>query len=102
MYQPSLFEDLGNLVEIAFRIGVRIVAFALACGLLYQAFDAWRSALLGVQSKTSKPDPDPTSMSARIGAAAWGTIAAISTYIFSVMIFGGEAVLATVLKPFSP
>jgi hypothetical protein len=103
MYQPSLFEDLRNLVDIVFRVGLRVVAFALVCGLLYQCFDAWRSALFGVRSKTSKPDPDPTSMSAWLGAAAWGTITlAISTYVVLGMIFGGEAVLAMVLKPFAP
>lgn len=92
--RPTVMEDLSSLVEILIRFGGRIAAVAF-CGLFfYQAFDALRSAVLGVQPQASKPDPDPTSTSARFGGLAWGLIAfAIGSYILAGLIFGGDVVL---------
>jgi hypothetical protein len=68
---------------------VRLVTFAIACALLYQAYDAFRSAFSGTQPRGSAPNPDPTSMSARGAGVAWGIIAlAMATMIF-VAWFGG-------------
>jgi hypothetical protein len=95
--------DLSDLIGILFRLGVRIVGIGIACAIFYQGYDAWRSALLGVQPKGSAPDPAPESMSARLGALAWALITtAISALIISVTIFGGDAVLRVILKPWAP
>jgi hypothetical protein len=83
-----LLDDLQNLAEALFRLAVRLGGFAIACALLYQAYQAGRSALMGINTNGSAPVPDPKSFSSRFGAAAWSLIAlAIAAVAFS-MIFG--------------
>ena len=102
MYTQSLWQDLHDLFEIVLRLGLRIAYLAIACGFLYQAYDAWRSALLGVQPNGSAPDPNPKGSSARFGAAAWGTMAlSIGLLSFATVIFGAEPVLDVLLSPFA-
>jgi hypothetical protein len=96
-----MMQDLHDLFEIVLRIGLRLAAFGIACAFLYQAYDAGRSALLGVQPNASAPSPDPKAVSSRFGAVAWGMMAlTIALVSFATMIFGGEAVLDVVMSPF--
>ena len=99
MFEPSIGQDLHDLVSIVLRLGYRALAFAIGCAFLYQAYEAWRSALLGVNSNASAPVPNPKEESSRFGAAAWGTIAlSIGLGSFSVLIFGGDAMLGVILS----
>jgi hypothetical protein len=95
--------DLSDLIKILFRIVIGLAGVGIFCAILYQAYDAWRSALLGVQPKASAVDENPKSASTRLGALAWALITtAISGLILFSAIFGGSAVLGVLLKPWAP
>jgi hypothetical protein len=101
MHQPSLFQDLRDLIEILFRLGLHIAGFAICCGFLYQSYQAGRSALIGINTDGSAPVSDPKSLSSRFGAAMWCLMAlALSTLGFAG-IFGFN-VWSIILKPWAP
>jgi len=77
----------GSLNSIPIVI-FRIFILFLACYALYQCYDSWRSAWLGIQPNTSAPDDDPTNIRTRAAGFLWGVIAlALSLLMFSMWIF---------------
>ena len=56
MRSPSLWDDLNNPFEIVFRLGGRLLGLVICCAFAYQAYDALRSATLGVNPNGSLND----------------------------------------------
>ena len=55
MSSGSLWDDLSSLVEILLRLGLRLAGFAICCAFAYQAYQALRSAFLGINTGGSAP-----------------------------------------------
>jgi hypothetical protein len=96
----SLWEDLNDLFEILFRLGGRIFGFIFCCVFAYQAYQAGRSALLGINTDGSAPVDSPESASSRFAAAAWCLIASSLAAIGFSSIIGFD-IFAWALR-FSP
>ena len=83
MWSVSLWDDLSNLSQISLRLGFRLAALIIATALLHQAYHAFRSASLGINTYASRPMPEPTSGSSRFRRAVWGLVSlAVSTVVF--------------------
>ncbi|MFH1345221.1 MAG: hypothetical protein ABIL01_29055 [Pseudomonadota bacterium] len=70
------------------RVAVRILGLLISCAFLYQAYQALRSAFLGINTDGSAPVPDPESASSRFGAFSWGVIALALSVIGLSFAFG--------------
>jgi hypothetical protein len=102
MFHQSIWQDLQDLVLIALRLGYRVFCIVVGCAFVYQAYKAWRSVILGVESNASAPSRNPGGASSRLAEAAWGTLAlGIAAIAFAVVFFGGNVVLGFLLSPLS-
>src|SRR5690606_41198287 len=73
----------GGGANAVLVVGLRITMFIMACAAVYHAYEAYRSALTGTQSKVSAPTGDPTTWSNRI----WSTIGGTMGFLFAALIF---------------
>ena len=100
MSSGSLWDDLSSLVEILLRLGLRLAGFAICCAFAYQAYQALRSAFLGINTGGSAPVANPQSASSRFGAVAWGGHV-IDNFHEGILGLFGFDVPAIVLWPWS-
>jgi hypothetical protein len=54
----GLLSDLDDLTGVLLRIAALLAGLGICAVLLYLAYDALRSALLGIQPSASAPDED--------------------------------------------
>ena len=74
---------LNSLPVVAMRIG----AFLIGIVMLYQSYDAFRSALTGTQPDASAPVSTPETLSSRLSGIAWGVISLlIALTVFSAWV----------------
>ncbi|MGY8707888.1 hypothetical protein RAD16_19280 [Bradyrhizobium sp. 18BD] len=91
---------MSDFFEILIRLGGRVIGFAICCFLLYQAWQAGRSALLGKNADIAAPGRNPGSASSRFAAALWSATTLIMAAIGFGAVFGLD-VLGTLLRLFS-
>jgi hypothetical protein len=96
----SLWDDLSSLFEILFRLGARLAVLAISCAFLYQAYQAGRSALFGINTAGSAPVPNPQSLSSRLWAVLW-TLFTLTISIGGFVAIFGIDIPSIVLRAWS-
>lgn len=70
-WEPEQFDESFRSI---LGVAIRMVMLAIAAGMAYQAYDSIRSSVTGTHPRTSKPEDNPTAISARLAGFSWGLI----------------------------